>query len=388
VKRHDDAGVTIVELMIAMVLMAILSGGLFYMVSGQQETYANQINLATAHSRVSGTLQLIQREIQRAGYGFTGCPGGRVQMWDQVTGMTDSPLVALQIYNDCNLLATPPASCPDGSGTDSFTVTYNNNEPAMGAMASLRLAERVTTSVPTDPASLIQLSTLGNFVRGDLVVLWDPVLPQPCVAFEVTGTGNHPNPPGRPSLWHDATGSPFNPGVNMGMPIFNTGTSAVRMGGNSWPRHFAVDINTSDPNRLPRLVTWRTLNANPSADAANAEIVAEGVEDLQLAFSCGDMDGDGLTAEGTDPAARQTDEWANNVVADNPPVCGNNNVQTVRVTLVGRSDSPLPRFRQGFRPAVEDRPAGTPADDLAATGNMGTYSRWVLSTTIDTLNLR
>lgn len=99
----------------------------------------------------------------------------------------------------------------------------------------------------------------------------------------------------------------------------------------------------------PRLITWSTINANPAADKTNLEVVADGMEDMQIVWACDD-DLDGLYQENTSDLAN--DEWANNVASDNPPACGRPEV--VRLTLIARSASSDMWDKTGHRPTAED----------------------------------
>jgi hypothetical protein len=99
---------------------------------------------------------------------------------------------------------------------------------------------------------------------------------------------------------------------------------------------------------LPAVPQLMMQNLDPNGSTV-PQVLADGIEDLQVAFAC-DVGGpggpnltqlDGVFNEGTDPATRQTDEWWNNVPGDNLPARGNpgfcNLPTAVRLTLVARS---------------------------------------------------
>ena len=299
----------------------------------------------------------------------------------------DSAIVAIRVHNDCNILVTnpndadPTKQCPDGSGVDSLTVTYSNNE-AIGSLSGTRLLSSVATSDGD-----IHVSDSHQFaVNGDdFVVLWDTSsLVTDCTMLKVTGEAAG-TPTGK-LLEHTADGA-YNPAI--GDNIFPSGgypqgALAVRFGPESAPRHFAIDT-TSDP---PSLVTWRSYNLDPRADRTDIELVADHIEDMQISAGC-DGNGDGLIEEGVNDFQRRSDEWSDNVSSDTAPTCGTRNIAALRVTLIARAASPdLRKSGKFFRPGAEDRAAGTSADDLTATGQLGTYPRSNITTIIQTMNLR
>jgi hypothetical protein len=128
--------------------------------------------------------------------------------------------------------------------------------------------------------------------------------------------------------------------------------------------------------------------------AAQPQVLAEGIEDLQVSFACdtGTLAAhnlallDGQLNEATDDvahtndAARKTDEWWNNVPGDTLPAAGTdgfcNSPTAVRITMVSRSLSPddlIPAGSGNRAPDIEDhRPTG-PSDS---------FRRRVLTTTV------
>ena len=377
--------------MVSIALAGMLSAGLFYMMAGQQRTYQSQFKVMGNYTNLRGAISFLEREIQRGGFGLNGCPSGRIRQWDPVLGgnnVRDASIIAVAVYNNCNLVTTDPAACPDGSGSDSFTVSYTT-ELARGSVAGTRLLSNFATTVFGAPSSELNIADGHNFQDNDFVVVWQTASStQPCTLLRVTDIQDHVGAPGGDDLIYAADGvynPPATANILAGGGYLSTGTIAVRFGPNSGPRHFAIDTRT-DP---PRLVTWRTYALNPSTDLNNGtfEPVADRIEDMQLSAAC-DMDNDKMLYEGHTPAFQTADEWSDNTPGDTPPACGTRPIRAVRVTLIARSDGPILGNRKGFRPAAEDRAAGTSLQDLTATGDMGTYARSTLTSTVAVVNLR
>ena len=94
------------------------------------------------------------------------------------------------------------------------------------------------------------------------------------------------------------------------------------------------------------------LDPNPEVDDDDVEPIAEGVEDLQIALGY-DATTDGLT----ETANGVGDEWAYNASGELHPLAGT--LRAVRVSLVARSLTQVSGAASGGVPALEDRPAGT-----------------------------
>jgi type IV pilus assembly protein PilW len=378
--------------MVTLLLSMILCSGIFFMMVGQKRTAQAQMVNITMQENAWLVMEHLQREIVKAGMGLGRCPQGDIQQWTG-SGSNTFPAVfrSLRVYNSFNIYTTNPATystAPNANPTapDSFTVAYNNVEDE--AFVSIKVAAPHPAQ-----SSVIWVNSPWGFKPDDLVVLWDPSQPTtPCFLLEVTGVSKDNGNSNKYKLQvNPGQGKGYNPPGGIKQDIFPPGGFGVgSIALNLTPesrhvRHYAIDQSTS----VPRLVTWETENRNPSADRSNLEIVAEGVEDMQLAWAC-DRDGNGIFDEGVagaNPSARQNDEWMGNIAGDIMPVCGNQPIGQVRINLILRSPSADLRFKEGFRPQTEDRPAGTKAEDLAATGNLGTYSRRVLKAAVLPINM-
>ncbi len=378
-----EAGMTLVELMVAILLAAILTAGLFYMMSGQSRTYTAQVKTMGLQQNLWGAMEYIQRQVRMAGYGFGGCPLSAdsrwpspvVQAWDASKGsVAESSIVAVAVFNGCNLLAykgsyPPPASCKAGPGDDSLAIAIASGD-AIGGLAGVRLTKQMRD---TDDSCTVAVA--GSFATGDLAVLWEVgSTGKRCLLQKVTGVTAT-----APATIAFAPDGVYNVASPLDMPSggYANGSLLIRYraaGESPEPMKFAID-HSVDP---PRLVQW------VKPDRSDLEVVADGIEDMQVAWACDTAGGAlaGVLEEGATETAKRSDEWAYNVATDTLPACGSNAMAAVRITLIARAASPeagekgpAGGVRGGFRPAAEDRPAGTVADDLAASGGLGTYRR-------------
>jgi len=102
-------------------------------------------------------------------------------------------------------------------------------------------------------------------------------------------------------------------------------------------------------NGIPNLMMQQR---HLSGAAGSPQVLAEGIEDLQIAYACDTgpvaapslANPDGMLNEGIDDATRRTDEWLNNVPNDTiygVTSQGYCNLPTaVRITLVARTLAP------------------------------------------------
>src|SRR4029434_10312300 len=167
-----------------------------------------------------------------------------------------------------------------------------------------------------------------------------------CTLFQITGIDAASN-----QLLHDAT-SKWNPVGNLPglVPYDYVGgasptPAAIRnFGALNWVR-FAIRPCTA--TTAPALTLERLdLGTAP-------EVLADGIEDLQVAYACDTSPDDGELPEGPN---KLTDEWVLNANAD--PIPGScNRPDAVRVTLIARSvtqDTLLSSVAANAKPAVED----------------------------------
>jgi len=389
---RGQAGLTLIEVLVVVVLTGILSVGLYAMTAGQSRTYSGQLTSLGTQQNVWGAMEYLQRQIRMAGYGFGGCPSGVVKVWDGVGALTNSLASGFQGFNSCQLynysvtnggLLPPNAAACNADGVDSFAVGYSTKMMS-GQLSSVRLGDgncchKSGWNCKAFDGSNMYLSSCSSVKNGDLMVLWEPGLTNVCTMIQATadckakdgkvninpGTGINP-PPGK----RETSFPPYDACT----------TQVINLGSMQDALKFSIDNNSAVGAGVPRLVQWRAANR------ADLEVIADGIEDMQLSWAC-DVNNNNILEEGTSPLLRQTDEWANNATPDTDP-CVGGTVKAVRLTLVGRAASAETGNNTGFRPGGEDRVAGTTAQDLVTSGGAGTFRRVTLTSTIKLRNMR
>jgi len=377
---------TLVELMISILLASILTSGLFFLYISQTAAYGVQAGALVVQQSLGATMEFLQREIRMAGYGFGGCRGASVVQWDGGTGTEPSAWTGLVVHSSCNIFNTDMANCPvmpisNPDAPDSLSVTYSST-PLDANLPAVRIQGEVLAS-----SSDIWVKSGAGLFAGDLMAIWQVGSTKPCILMEVTGTPQYDG--GKQAyLMPHAPGGDFNPGTNI-FPSggYDPGSLLIKLSQTETVnRHFAID----DSSLVPKLVTWTTFNDNPRSDIQDLEVIAEGVEDLQIAWAC-DRNLNGINDEGAPPPAnpdhRPTDEWQGNIAGEAAIDCGSQPISEVRISLSVRTTSPSERLKTNHRPAMEDRPAGTIAQDLTRSGGLGTYPRRQLTATVRAYNM-
>lgn len=405
--HRGEAGLTLVEMMVSVLLAAILSAGLFYMTSGQQRTYNAQIETLQLQESLWGAMEYLKRQVRSAGRGFGACMRGKVYDGDPSTP-ANAVLHGLRIFNGCSVSGSA-AQIDNSSAVDTCTATNIDSPDSFGITV---LPERSVAPTPNPGPLAVQVtrqpagnslilpivdgSQVGFPVGDQLIVFPFGDSNRHCVLRRVTGY-TPPIPPAQPfgllqTTSPNSRGDPTT-GYLGGTLIVALGTPGLGPAGTPAapappviPRYFAID-NTKG---YPRLITWTSADpTQPSNGLAGGayDIVAEGIEDMQISWAC-DVDDDNLLNEGQDNTTRASDEWAFNAgPTDTVPACDWRTPSAVRITLIARTRTADEQYKVGFRPAAEDRGAGTPADDRAVSGGQGTFARRVLTVVVKPQNM-
>ncbi len=394
--RRDEAGLTLVEMMVSVLLAAILSAGLFYMTSGQQRTYNAQIDTLQLQESLWGAMEYLKRQVRGAGRGFGACVRGKVYDGDPGTP-ANARIHALRIFNGCSV-ADSGTTLDNNSALDTCMSTNTNSSDSFAITtvpetdaAGLRLMTQVTRQ-PAGTTLTLPIPSNSGFPMGDYVIVYPfGDTNRQCVLRRITGA-IAPTFPSQP-WWLVTTESPN--GVADPIQGYLGGTLVVSLGTPTMPptppvttRYFSIDTSKS----YPRLITWTTTDiSQPNSGITGGnigryDIVAEGIEDMQISWAC-DVNDDTNLTEGQDNTTRLNDEWAFNVAGDTVPNCGWRTPAAVRITLIGRTRSANPQYKTGFRPAAEDRVAGTVANDQGISGGEGTFARRVLTVVVRPENM-
>ncbi len=425
----SDAGMTLVEIMITLVVSSIIAASTFMFFAGQQHIYETQTKLLNIQQNLWASMEVVARYARAAGSGMYGCVrpasyynatldnGSRVRSVNPSGGplaanLGDRPQTGIRAYDVTtgNMQWIPPLWIVNNStndaatgvvpNTDVLTVAFGNQ--TSGTDYDVTLDTPFATTGAATAITLAGTNTGNMFRRGEFILLlnrdWgygNPPVDRGCTMFQNTSTD--PNNTVPAVLAHNTSAiNPgdvvWNPGGDVAdmLPAGNyTGggsTSAVvrNFGQLTWVTFFIKNGS----NGIPNLMMWLR---HKSSDSTSAQILAEGIEDFQVSFACdtgtlGTYQLDelnGLLDEGTDDSSSKYDEWWNNVPGDNLPAANTDgfcNLPTaVRLTMVARSLAPDdlidPAISSNGPMDVEDHRYSSPRPT-------DQYRRRVLSTTV------
>ena len=305
-RRQSASGFTLIEIMIAMALLAMLSVGMLTTVNAIGRAQRGAAAIDAAQSGARAGLEMITRDVEMAS---AGAKSGTINF---ATGGTAS-LLAVR-------------------------VTDGNNAPDQLDIITIDPTAQGTLLTPyAAGATNLSVSSSAGFAVGDQVQVSDLIT---AVVVVVTGTANNG---GNPGLQINANTNALPQTFPAGSYVFRT--RAVS---------YYIDTTTfgaQDP----------LLMLDPDGPGAQAgQPLAEGVEDLQVALGV-DGSGDGLIS--SVGSAAGDDEWVGNVAGEVAPV-NLTQLRSVRVTLVARTIMPTAGLR-GQRPAAENHAGGLTADSFS-----------------------
>lgn len=160
-------GLTLVELMIALVLSLLLMGGAIQLFVGSKQTFQTGDALARLQENGRFAMELLTREVRQAGYSGCARNAGVVNVINN--GETYWPLHFAQPLQGFDGSTSLPSGWFDGSGShveDSDVVTVLYGDSAEAGHISAHAPDSYTITLST-------LSVMPDFDDGDLLVATD-----------------------------------------------------------------------------------------------------------------------------------------------------------------------------------------------------------------------
>ena len=376
--RRRDAGLSLVELLITIVVAGLLAAATFTFFAGQQRVYEVQNKIANIQQNVSMAMEMLVRFVRASGDGMLECvrtdsDGGGADTGDAppvapALPLTGAPASGLRAYlAGTGNVRIPPVWISNGTAGGPDTLTIAFGEGTFGSWEDADLAADLPAGKPTMPITWPALPvTLDKIWRNnEFIVVLDtssaPARGAPfyndrgCSLFQITNVTTATDQLGHSSLskWNppsDATGAAMVPFTYTA----GSGGGIRHFGSLTWIR-FAIRPGTT--NTAPAL-TMQRLD-----QGTDPEVLSEGIADLQVAYACDNNPDDGQIREGPD---RLNDEWVLNVTGDVVPTSCQR-PDAIRITLIARSITPdvlLTQSTTNVKPAAEDGVAGAVVDQF------------------------
>ena len=288
-QRRRCSGLTLIELMVAMLLSLVLMGGVLTLFASSKTTFRLQSGLATVQENGRHALYMLVRDIR--GAGFSGCAGIETNQGKMNAEPAPEDLDSLTGKDVLFGMDNVDANAADAAGNKYNAVPGTDLLRVRGAADSgiSLLADEVPVNAN------IQLTTATQFFKeGDVLVLSD------CETTDFFRATNVSQSGGKTTIAHSSTGNktPFlsKPyGKDAFLYAFRSNTYFIRDTG----RTNAV----GDPIRA---LYRRNIEFDPTLN--NDEELVDGVEDMQVTYGV-DGDGNGFVDQFVDAPAATSDDW-------------------------------------------------------------------------------
>lgn len=294
-----QAGFTLIELMVSMVIGLFIAGGLIAIVVTSTSAYNVQLDHARVNENARFAVEFLSRDVRMAGYyGCLDNPANVINNLNAAAGTLYDITDAIEGFegNASETTWQPSGTAVSGlsiqPGTDAITVRFANP------------TESADLDGESSPDSPIPGGDAANghyeFDAGQVAVVSDC---DKADVFQITGTDDDNN------LAH-AGGGGFTPGNTSGSLGGGLGdgytTSATVMTYNA-VRYFVRRKDTSDTDGDAPVALFREYLSG--SGATTVEEVIEGVENMQVLYGV-DTDADGV-ANAYQTAANVGGQWRN-----------------------------------------------------------------------------
>ncbi len=366
-------GFSLAELLVGLALAALVVAGAFQIHLSFHRQSQRQQEVAELQQTLRVAMQLLERAVRAAGQGL---PPTHTLPALVGAGCTSVTYYGVQFSND-------------NTYTDPKTTFWNpavaDHDPDWLRVVASDDGGDGTAVYDGCNGVNVQLlaATPQRWQPGDLFLVVPDLARPPsacalaCAApYEVTsGFSGTPTQAAPGTIKNQNGGSCYNPPPGLDGCLSGNGRPQGCAGPGSTLRHFSsggtvyrvmTSADQGDATGLtsPKLTMRAAPFGTPFSDATYKWIpLADGIEDLQLAV---------ILADGT---------VCSNV--DDPAACNFANAVAVRVTLVGRSSSPLPGVPPSPLGGYEDEPATTPPPGSLAAG----FVRRAMTSTVQLRNL-
>ncbi len=323
------AGFTLVEILIAVAISAVLLAAIIELFSVNYASYILQEDVAAMQQNLRIAKMFLERDVRMAGSGISGgfgLFGTKVQPITFTNGGGDDTTDILMVTylnlgkGDCSGVLPQLTLASDNKDPD------NPDMPLNSAESTVNEDLEKDTPPPTPPYSTwdSEFSCKGNTYGG-----------KPFKEFKAIIT----SPDGKKSDVVYITQVQANPKRIQNHPYDRYENKLI----NGYPAGSTINFFSDD--QLTQ-VTYQ-YRASDRSLLRNGQPIATYLEDLQFAFGL-DTDSDG------------TVEWINNRDLTTEEL---NQIRTVRINIVGRTDR-IHRGIKDTRPAVEDRSGATISDQF------------------------
>jgi prepilin-type N-terminal cleavage/methylation domain-containing protein len=307
-------GFTLIELMISIALFGLIAAGAMSLVLSGARTQTHSARVDVAQSALRAAVDFITRDVLSAS---AGAPGGVITP----AGGTSANAVNID------------GTLVNGTGANSSDIL---DLYTVDGTTAAQLSAQVGSGVTSLPITYLQTAS------------------GPTGQFLTTG------------LPYNAFVQVFDPNAKTAAVVSMSGAASTALAVGAMPatfaayayvmpsRHVTYSVSTT---AFAGTTTSNTSMLMMSVNGSAAQPLAEGVEDMQIAYGF-DNNGDGIVTEAG--ASAGDDEWLYNVAGETVGAWQIANLRAIRVTLVVKGTSiDTGQTNLPARPAAEDHAAGS-----------------------------
>jgi prepilin-type N-terminal cleavage/methylation domain-containing protein len=308
--RAAERGMTLVELMIAVIILGIVVGAAFSVSFSIMNSYREHRRGMGVERSARGAMAVLVDAVRNAS---PGVPNGQIV---DLVGC-ETTWRGIRVVNGADAPDAIDLIYAKGGVTTSLRAPFDQNSNTI-------VVEDGSLLAPNDQI------LVTDFVTGHLVTVQAVTQVPPDFNLTLTSTPNA------------ACGTPPAP---FSYPLRATVIRAQRA---------RFSVGGASPTLM--------LDPDGAIGPLLPEAVAEGIEDLQIAIGV-DRDGNGLIEENV--TAGDADDWVFNHPADTLlPDIGVTPYRAIRLTVLAVSTNETTAVASSLRPAAEDRAAATTPDNL------------------------
>ena len=268
----DQRGVTLVELMVALVLGLVVSGAALALFMTNKQVYTSSENLDRIQESSRTAFELMARDIREA----DGNPCDNEFNRDSLKNV---------LKNSATYAWWSDWGAGQGTGLKGYTGATPFTDVGFGTGAGDRVAGtpaiELWTAVPTDsvlttkmgiPSTDLTVSNTTGIAAGDILVICDP---EHGTIFQATaGTGGT-------TITHKASGTPGNASADVTDAIYDVNSIISKLRPVRW--YIGYNGRTDkDGNKLTSL--YRTVLASGAAAKPPSDEIVEGVTGMDLKY--------------------------------------------------------------------------------------------------------
>jgi type IV pilus assembly protein PilW len=308
-------GFTLMEVMIAAALSAIVSAAVLSIVRTQLITFEMNDQVSRTQENARAAMDFVETTVRRA---CGGISGGSVGVNVPGVSLTQNPIPCLRWYDAATVSGSSfGVGNPTTGAADALEVIY-----ATGTMAALTVKPTLSTT------NSVSVTDVSGFVKDDYVLVGDY---STAYLFKVSGVSPGPpySPPTAGTLALGTVGTLVAPSP---APALDIGSPVLKAAAYSF---FVVPKNnpatTYDRMLIADADGPMSTDHTAYGTTGNVQPVVEGVLDFQIAVGA-DTNGDGIVTEST--SSPNTDEWIGNASSEVVSSVPWNQLRQVRISLL------------------------------------------------------